>query len=336
MHIFNYPQRFLLENGQELNGFQLSYYTWGNPNSSKPVIWVCHALTANANVAEWWSGIFGEGKLLDPTKYHIICANMLGSCYGSTHALSENPQSQEPYFYNFPQLTNRDIVAAFDLLRQHLGIQSIHFALGGSLGGQQLMEWAFLQPNLFERLFLIATNAKHSAWGIAFNESQRMAICADGSWGQKNARAGLSGMGAARAMALLSYRHYKAYEQTQNETNSNKLSDFKAVTYQQHQAQKLIKRFDAFTYITLSMAMDSHHLGRGRESIENALNSIRAKTLVMGISSDVLFPVSEQRFLAEHLPNAAYMEIESDFGHDGFLLEYEAITKACYSHFSDL
>ena len=271
-----------------------------NLNSQKDnIIWVCHALTANADVADWWPGMVGSGALFDTDRYFIICANMLGSCYGSTNALSLNPRTQAPYFHDFPLLTNRDIVRAFDLLREDLAIEKIRMVIGGSLGGQQCLEWAIMQPEVFDKLVPIATNARHSPWGIAFNESQRMAIAADASWQENHPEAGLEGMRAARAIALLSYRNYDTYWNTQLEPNLEEYQDYRASSYQQYQGDKLKKRFHAFAYWTLSKAMDSQNLGRGRGSLEDALSQIEAETLVVGLPTDWLFPIEEQRFPAD-------------------------------------
>jgi homoserine O-acetyltransferase len=215
---------------------------------------------------------------------------------------------------------------AHDVLRQHLGIERIALGIGGSLGGQQLLEWALEQPALFDRLVLIATNARHSAWGIAFNEAQRMAIQADITWGRRSTQAGIEGLRAARAIALLSYRNYDAYQVTQTDEDLAKTDRFAASSYQRYQGEKLIRRFNAYTYWTLSKAMDAHNVARNRaENVEAALATISAQTLVVGISSDVLFPVSEQRFLAEYIPDAQYHEIDSAYGHDGFLIEVDAL-----------
>lgn len=323
---FRYSDHYQLESGASLPGFTLAYHTYGQLNEQKDnVIWICHALTANSDPADWWEGLVGEDKLIDPKKYFIVCANMLGSCYGSTYALSPDPETGSPLYHSFPVLTNRDIVGAFDLLALHLGIDHIHLGIGGSLGGQQLLEWAVMKPDRFRKIVPLATNAKHSPWGIAFNESQRMAIQADQSWLNKHPEAGMAGLKAARSIALLSYRGYQAYHLTQQDPESDQLEHFRATTYQQYQGQKLIRRFDAFSYWTLSKAMDSQHLGRGRTSIEGALSGIRAETLVIAVDSDILFPPSEQRFIADHIPGAAFHEITSNFGHDGFLIEVEAI-----------
>ncbi|MEZ4825633.1 MAG: homoserine O-acetyltransferase [Bacteroidia bacterium] len=327
-HLFHYSQPFILESGATLPGFTLAYATAGKLNARKDnVVWFCHALTANAVVSEWWPGMIGEGLLFDPDRDFLICANMPGSCYGSTHALSINPETGLPFYHSFPHLTNRDIAATFNLLRIHLEIPQIKLILGGSLGGQQALEWAVMCPDVFDYLVPIATNAQHSPWGIAFNEAQRLAIQADQSWKKNAPDAGLEGMRAARSVALLSYRGYTAYGSTQNEPDDEKTDDFRASSYQRYQGDKLVKRFHAFAYWTLSKAMDSHNLGRGRGGIENALQKIKAKTLVIGLDSDILFPPEEQKLLASLIPDAIYREISSPYGHDGFLIETEKLTK---------
>lgn len=328
MSEFVYTASFLLESGESLEGFKIAYQTLGQLNQNQSnVIWVCHALTANAHADDWWEGLIGEGKVFDPRYHFIVCANMLGSCYGSTDALSVNPSTQQPYYHQFPLLTNRDIVQAMDLLREHLGIAGIKLCIGGSMGGQQAMEWAIIQPDLIENLVLLATNARHSAWGIAFNESQRMAIQADATWRQNTPVAGLEGLKVARSIALLSYRNYATYAATQLDEEEDKLEHFRATSYQQYQGEKLQKRFNAFTYWTLSKAMDNHHVGRGRGGVKAALSQIKSRTLVIGVDTDVLFPVSEQRFLADNIPSACYYEIQSLYGHDGFLIETKKITE---------
>jgi len=325
---FNYTQAFKLESGESLPGFQLRFTTYGKLNKAQDnVVWVCHALTANANFLDWWEGMFGKGKLYDPSQYFIICANILGSCYGSTGPLSINPKTGQPFFHSFPPLTNRDMVRAFDLLRQYLGIEHIHTVIGGSLGGQHALEWAIMRPDKISHLIQICSNAQHSPWGIAFNESQRMAIENDTTWPESHPEAGLMGLRTARSIALLSYRNYQTYQKTQSETTPTKLDGFRASSYQQYQGEKLAKRFNAFSYWILSKAMDSHHVGRGRGNIVHALKEVRAQALFLGVTSDILFPLSEQEFLAKHVPGAHLAAIESIYGHDGFLIETAALTQ---------
>ena len=325
--ILHCPQPFILESGKILPQIQITYHTYGQLNPERNnVIWVCHALTANADVFDWWKGLFGKGFLFNPDEHFIICANILGSCYGTTGPLSENPETGESYYQTFPDITIRDMVAAHELLRQHLGISKISVLLGGSLGGQQALEWAIAQPDLFQHIMVVATNAFHSPWGIGFNEAQRMAIRADQTYFSNTPNGGRKGLKAARAIALLSYRTYYTYAKTQSETDLNKTDNFNASSYQNYQGEKLVNRFDAYSYVSLSQTMDSHNVGRNRGSVEKALQQIKAKTLVVGISSDILFPPSEQQFLAQHIPGAIYHEIDSFYGHDGFLIETEKLT----------
>lgn len=316
-----YPGVFKLESGQTLQNPQIAYQTYGTfvPGFSK-VVWVCHALTANADVQDWWEGLFGAQRYFDQPEYFVICANVLGSCYGSTGPLSEN-ESGKQYFLDFPLLTTRDLAKAHEALRQHLGLEQIHLLIGASLGGQQAQEFAIILKNKLENLVLIATNAVHSPFGRAFNEAQRLALLADPSFSAQQENGGTQGLIAARSIAMLSYRSYLGYELTQSEENDEVLDAFRASTYQQYQGEKLSKRFNAYSYWFLSKAMDAHNVGRNRYSIEAALLSIEAKTVVIGISSDALFPISEQKFLSQHIPNASFHVIHSVFGHDGFLVE---------------
>jgi homoserine O-acetyltransferase len=323
---FHYKQPFALELGWQLPGFQLKYTLLGKLNADRSnVVWVCHALTGNSDFTSWWGELFKEGSVFDPRNYLIVCANALGGCYGSTGPLSVNTQTGKPYYHSFPVITNRDIVNAFDLLRESLRFEKIHTLIGGSLGGQQVLEWAIQNQYVFDHVIPIACNAFHSPWGIAFNEAQRMAIQADATWKENHERAGQEGLKAARAMAMLSYRTYAGYGLTQAEKNANVTEPFRAATYQQYQGSKLAQRFNAFTYWTLTKAMDSHHVARGRRSLALALQTIRAKTFVIGIDTDRLFPLEEQKFLADHIPQGTLQIIHSKFGHDAFLIEFDQL-----------
>ena len=328
LQIFTYNNAFHLEGGGILPSLEIAYNTYGTLNKDKSnVIWVCHALTANSDVLDWWKGLFGENDLFNPKDHFIVCANNLGSCYGTTGPLTINEDIQQPWYAYFPEITIRDMVNAHELLRQHLGIEKINTIIGGSQGGQQVIEWNILKPELFENTIVVATNAKHSAWGIAFNEAQRLAIKADRTYYANLPDGGSKGLQAARAIALLSYRGYEAYEGAQTDEDNEKLNDFKAGSYQRYQGQKLVKRFNAYSYVTLSLAMDSHNVARDRSSIAEALQGITARTLVIGIKNDILFPISEQWFLTENILNAEFESIHSSYGHDGFLIETEKLTK---------
>ncbi|HUR11813.1 MAG TPA: homoserine O-acetyltransferase [Flavitalea sp.] len=329
MNIFHLNQPFDLESGHTLSHLHLAYTALGELNEKKDnVVWIFHALTANSDPSEWWPGLVGEGKLFDPQKHYIVCVNMPGSCYGSTGPLDINPQTGAPYFHDFPFFTTRDMVRAYRSLKDYLRIDKIKIGIGGSMGGQQLLEWAIEEPEIFEFIFPVATNAQHSPWGIAFNASQRFAIEADSTWKEKHERAGIEGMKVARSIALISYRHYDTYHQSQSEEENVLLTGFKSESYQRYQGEKLARRFNAFSYHSLSKGMDAHNVGRGRGSVEDALKKIKARTLTLGIKTDILFPLNEQELLSELIPGAKLKIIHSDYGHDGFLLESQQISSA--------
>lgn len=323
-HLLESKADFPLELGGNLQNLQLAYHTIGELKTSSKIVWVCHALTANSDVSDWWSGLFGAGNYFDKEEYFVVCANILGSCYGTSGPLTENSDGKAQ-FLNFPKVTTRDMANAHELLREKLGIKEIHLLIGSSLGGQQAQEFAVLLKEKLKNLILIATNAFHSPFGIAFNEAQRLALLADPTFEKNIENGGEKGLIAARSIAMLSYRSYDGYQKTQSESDAHKTDDYKAVSYQNYQGKKLANRFNAYSYWYLSKAMDSHHLGRNRISAEKTLQSFTAKTLVIGISSDYLFPVQEQKFLAEHIPNAKFDCIDSIFGHDGFLVETELL-----------
>ncbi len=325
---YTYNSEFKLESGKILPGIDIAYHTAGELNFRKNnVIWICHALTANSDPSDWWSDIVGKGKLYDPDEYFIVCANILGSCYGSTGATSINQDTDKPYYRSFPIVNVRDIIKAHNLLRIELGIENIHTAIGGSVGGHQALEWSIINSELIKHTILIATNAKFSPWGIALNESQRMAIEADSTFFDDIPEGGSNGLKAARSIALLSYRNLKTYNLTQFEDDENKTDDFKASSYQRYQGEKLIKRFNAYSYYFLTKTLDTHNIGRKRGGIKNALSCIKSKTLVVSIDSDILFPPKEQRFIAKYINGSIYKKICSKYGHDGFLIESKKITE---------
>ncbi len=326
-HTYHYHGTLQLESGKTIRDFKLAYTTIGNLSAKKDnVVWIFHGMTANSDPSEWWPGMIGTGKFFDPEKYFIICANMPGSCYGSVGPLEINPDTQKPYLHSFPFFSSLDIANAFESLRKHLQIESIFLGIGASMGGQQLLSWATSNPMLFKFIVPISTNAFHSPWGKAFNASQRMCIENDHTWTTDSEEAGLEGMKVARSIALISYRHYETYDQTQQDTDKT-IEATKSESYQRYQGEKLAKRFNAISYYMLTKTMDSHHLGRGIMEAEEKLALIQSKTMVIGISSDLLFPVKEQSFIAAHIPNAKIEIIDSIYGHDGFLLENEKITK---------
>ncbi|MCC8035491.1 MAG: homoserine O-acetyltransferase [Rikenellaceae bacterium] len=322
---YKYDKPFRLENGEELPGLTIAYHTFGRFKGDNAV-WVCHALTANSDVADWWPGTVEGGRFLDPGRHFVVCANIIGSHYGSTGPLSIDPATGGPYYGSFPFITVRDMVAAHFLLADHLGIASARAVIGSSIGGFQAMEMALTRPDFARKLVLIATSAKSQPWTIAFNESQRMAIETDPTYGTPDGEAGKKGMRVSRSLGLLSYRGSVAYNATQQENdNFFKVAGFRAGTYQQYQGDKLCRRFDAYSYYRLTQAFDSHNVGRFRGGIESALSQIGCPTLIIGISSDIIFPVTEQIYLYRHIPKAKLHILASDFGHDGFLVEADKL-----------
>jgi len=325
LYTYQYVGSLSLESGRSISDFNLAYTTIGGLSANKDnVVWIFHAMTANSDPSDWWSEMVGEGKFFDPSRYFIICVNMPGSCYGSVNPLDNNPATGRPFLREFPFFTPMDMARAYEQLRISLDINEIFMGIGGSMGGQQLMAWASLQPSLFKYLVPIATNAFHSPWGKAFNASQRMCIEADQTWTEDRPDAGMEGMKVARSVALISYRHYDTYGKTQEDPDKA-IEHTRSESYQKYQGEKLAKRFNPLSYYFLTKSMDSHHLGRGVLEAEEILERIRSKTLVIGISSDLLFPVSEQQFLAKHIPGAAFEVMESMYGHDGFLIETQQL-----------
>jgi homoserine O-acetyltransferase/O-succinyltransferase len=320
---YHYPFPFTLENGQSLSGLQIAYHTYGTLNARKDnVVWICHALTANSDAKDWWTGFIADGTPINTKDHFIVCANIIGSCYGSTGPLSMDKTTGEPYYNTFPAITIKDMVRAHILLRIQLGISSIQLLTGGSMGGYQALEWALTEPDVIKRLFLLVTSAAESAWGIGIHTAQRMAIEADGTFGDADDKAGAKGLKAARAIGMITYRNHYMMNLMQTDPDFQKTDRFKAESYMRYQGEKLLNRFNAYSYWVLTKAMDSHNIARGRgNSIESVLAQIRQPTLLIGISSDFLCPVSEQRNIAAHLPDCNFVEINSDYGHDGFLIE---------------
>jgi homoserine O-acetyltransferase len=329
IHNFHHKQPFTLESGAVLPELHVAYHTYGTLNATgSNVVWICHALTANADVMDWWKGLIGPGQAIDPEKDFIVCANILGSCYGTSGPLSTNPLTGKPYFHSFPKITIRDMVNAHVLLRKHLGVQQVKLLLGGSMGGYQALEWALLEPAVIRRLGLLCTGASESAWSIAIHTAQRLAIEADNTWQDDHYAAGAKGLKAARAIGMLTYRNYQTFVRTQSDPDNEKTDHFRASSYIEYQGDKLVKRFNAQSYWLLSKAMDSHNISRGRNTdLAGALALISQPSLIVGITSDILCPPEEQLFLSQHIPQATYHEIDSTYGHDGFLIEFEKINR---------
>jgi homoserine O-acetyltransferase len=333
MEEFHRYQPFPLENGQVLPDIRIGYHTYGNLNATGDnVVWVCHALTANSDVIRWWPGMVGEHRYVDPEKHFIVCANIIGSCYGSSGPLSEDPATGKKYYSSFPAITIRDMVKAHILLRKYLGIKKIHLLMGGSMGGYQALEWVLMEPTVIQDLFLIATSAAESPWGIAVHTTQRLSIEADSTWMDHQADAGARGLRAARGIGILTYRNYAIMNEKQTDPEINKLDNYRASSYISYQGNKLARRFNAYSYWLLTKAMDSHNIARNRGGdLKKTLASISQRTLIVGITSDILCPLAEQKFLTDNMPNSTLISIDSLYGHDGFMVETERIGD-CLKH----
>ena len=326
---YHHPQPFKLELGGELPELTIAYHTFGALNEERDnVVWVCHALTANSDVADWWPHTVEEGRFLDPERNFVICANILGSHYGTTGPLTPDPVSGRPLYGDFPRLTIGDMARAHALLADALGIGRVDMLVGSSVGGFQAIEWAAQDPDRFGCLLLIATDAKASPWSIAIDETQRMAILADKTFGQPRADAAMAGLAAARAIAMLSYRGPEGYNQTQQDRpEAGVLDPHRACTYQRHQGDKLCRRYNVYSYMTILDAFDTHDIGRGRGGVDNALATLHMPTVVVGISTDIIFTPAEMRSLASRMPAARYFQIDSPMGHDGFLVEHHQLNR---------
>lgn len=333
---------------------EVSYQTWGTLNAAGDnAVVVCHALTGNASAATWWSGLIGAGKPLDPERHFIVCANILGSCYGSTGPQSINPATGRRYGPSFPMVAVRDTVRLHArLVFEHLGVRSVAMVIGGSLGGMQTLEWGLLEPARVRSIMPMACGAFHHPWQIAISEAQRQAIYADPKW-----RGGdyppddppVTGLAVARQFAMVSYRSHPAYlerfgnrrhspppqpqhaphkhdhSHSHSHTAPHNHGPFEVESYLQAQGEKFKARFDALAYVRCTQQMDLHDVGRGRGSVAEALRSLPMPVSIVGIDSDVLYPIAEQQHLHALIPNSSLHIISSPEGHDGFLLEQKAM-----------
>jgi len=320
------PGDFPLESGEILQDVEIAYRTWGDRrNAEDHTILICHALTGSADVDAWGPGIIGKGKPFDPAHDFIVCANILGSCYGTTGPVSHKPGTQERYRADFPRISVRDMVELERALLDELDIDKVELVTGPSLGGMQALEWAARYPERIGSVVPIGVGGRHSAWCIGISEAQRAAIATDPNWkgGYYSDEAPpAQGLAAARMMAVCTYRSRDSFEDRFGREKRSE-DTYQAQSYLQHQGKKINERFDANTYVTLTHAMHTHDLARGRGSYPEVLQQISQPALVVSVSSDALYPPAEQLELAEHMPNAQYEVLESLHGHDGFLIETE-------------
>lgn len=315
---------FSFEAGGTLDQLEIIFHTSERPyQQGDRVVWLCHALTANSDPLDWWPEMVGDGCCVNPDNDFVVCVNIFGSAYGTTGPRSiENP-------FSFPLFTVRDTARLFTLVREHLGIEQVDLLIGSSIGGFHALEWAIMEGERIRHAAFIATAPRVSPWLSAWMEVQRMALEADPTFRAcESLDGGRKGLEAARAISLISYRSFDGYNLTQYETDDDCLFASRAASYERYQGEKLVKRgFDAYSYYYLLHCVDSQNVGRNRGGVAAALAQIRAKSIVISITSDGLFPPCESREWAKYIPDAKYYEIESRFGHDGFLLETEQITQ---------
>ncbi|MEX0944889.1 MAG: homoserine O-acetyltransferase [Balneolaceae bacterium] len=325
---------FVTESGFRFENPDVVYKTWGSLNSERNnVILICHALTGHAAADEWFPGIFGEGRICDPSKHFIICINVPGSPYGSIGPWTINPATNKPYLNDFPEITIRDMVLFQQMLLDQLDIRGIELVIGGSLGGMQALEFSIMD-NRIQSAVCIAMSKSHSPWAIGISHAQRSAIINDTKWngGNYDREDGpVQGLAAARMMAMITYRTPEDYQLKFGRELQNQNSQFQVESYLNYQGDKLASRFDAHSYLILTKAMDSHDVSRDRGQFEEVLGGVKVPIIVVGIKSDHLYPVYEQKELARNLANAEYHEITSSYGHDAFLIEFDQLNKIIQS-----
>lgn len=316
---------FQLEQGGALPHVRMAYRTWGRPRRNATL--VCHALTGSADADDWWKDLFGPGRALDPAHDFIVCANVLGGCYGTTGPTSRADGAFEPYGGSFPAVTIRDMVHLQARLLDHLEVDTLDLVVGGSMGAMQVLEWALLYPDRVRAIAPIAAGPTQSAWGVALSEAQRQAITADANYAEGRYQLGAGpaqGLAAARSMAMISYRSPQNFGiRFGREQNGD--GNYQVQSYLRHQGTKLVDRFDANTYLALTAAMDSHDVGRDRGSVDDALESIEQPALVINVSSDGLYPPDEVAAMADGLPNGELRQIDAPHGHDAFLIRIDEV-----------
>jgi homoserine O-acetyltransferase/O-succinyltransferase len=347
-----------LHRGGQFGPITVAYETWGTLNAAGDnAVLIAHALTGNSHAHDpedpddtkiaWWNPLIGPGRFFDTSRYFVICSNILGGCYGTTGPSSIDPATGQTYGMRFPVITIRDMVETQRRLITHLGVRRLHMVAGGSIGGQQTLEWAVAFPELVENVIVVAATAALTAQAIAFSEVQRQAILSDPRWQHGNYTPGQgpeAGLSIARMLAMITYQSEEGMElrfarqpaRKQDMTSPSGFTDlserFDVEGYLYYQGQSLVRRFDANSYLYISRAMDLYDVSEGYPSLEYALSRLRSKALFIGIRSDFLFPAARVRLLADQAKaagsDAIYAELDSPHGHDAFLKEWKQMTGA--------
>lgn len=329
-NVLHISERTELDAGGHFDTINLVYYTSDHEyRKGEKVVWVCHALTGNADPSDWWADMVGPGKLIDTDNMFVVCVSMLGSPYGECNPATVNPDTGKPYLLDFPMVTVRDMVNCNIFVRKALGIERVDMLMGPSIGGFQAVEWAIIEPDVIDKAAFIATATRVPPTVTAYNESQRMALLADPTFKEaKSIAGGREGLKCARSIALISYRSALGYNMTQYETDDDVIFADRAASYQRYQGEKLVNRqYDAYGYWFLSYSLDSMNPGRGRGGLAKALSLIKADCTLISITTDMVFPPYLMREGAEMIKKSKYYEIESAFGHDGFFIEKDALSE---------
>ncbi len=355
---FSLPGPFTLDCGDVLDGMTLAYETWGALNDAGDnAVLVCHALTGDAHAAShglddspgWWEGLIGPGRTLDPSRYFLICANIPGSCYGSTGPAETDPDTGRERGLDCPVFTTRDAARAFRALLSDLGVRRLALALGGSLGAMITWQFAVEYPDFVEAAVPIAGPFRATAWAIALNAAARGAIELDPDWNGGRCLNGgpARGLALARAIAMVTYRTETLFEErfarerVDRDDSARLLASnpFQVESYLDYQGRKLVKRFDARSYVALTRTMDLHDAAARFGSEDEALSAIRARVLIVGIDTDVLYAPGPLKATAGRLAvlgvRASYAELASPFGHDAFLVETDALDRTLAAFLAD-
>ena len=346
------PDELELECGRKLGPVTLAYETYGEMNQDKSnCILIVHALSADAHVAGrnhpddpkpgWWDNMVGPGKAFDTQKYCVICSNIIGGCKGSTGPNCINPATGKPYALDFPMVTVPDMVRTQKALIDYLGIKQLMCAVGGSMGGMQVLEWAVRYPDCVKLAMPIATTARQSAQAIAFDAVGRHAIMADPNWNNGNYYGGPApsrGLGIARMIGHITYLSYKSMHQKFGRDLQDKavpdydfVTEFQVESYLNYKGESFVERFDANSYLYISKAMDYFDLTQPSGDLRKELAGVKAAFLVVSFSSDWLFPSYMSKEIVSALRrnnvDVSYAEIQSDYGHDAFLLEVDTLSQ---------
>lgn len=317
----------LLESGKELSGVNLAYERVGPRDA--PILLICHALTGNhitvgsMDSPGWWNGLIGDRQYIDTENYQVITFNVLGGCDGSTGPLSRDSSTKKLYQIDFPTLTIRDMVhAQFEALKR-LDISEVHAIIGGSLGGMQVLEWGLLFPHFMKKLIALAVTPTLSDYGIAYNYIAEQAIKSDPEWqyGYYQEGSTIKGLEIARMIGMVTYRSPELFMERFGRQKQDNL--FSVSSYLNYQGKKLASRFDANSYLTLLGAMNSHDIGRGRGGWIQASQLYACPLLCISYENDLIYEPSSIKHFSEGLPSGVYYHVQTNFGHDGFLTEYD-------------